>query len=129
MNRANVFLTGILVGAIVATLGFIVNRGFDRPAYAEANGEAGGGLVLASPSSSASDLGSLVYVLKTSPPEDATLAVYSVKGGRQIELVAARRIVWDLKAYDFTSSGKGLSVQEAEKIIKEAEEKRKKDNK
>jgi hypothetical protein len=124
MNRVNVFLTGILAGAIVATLGFLLTHPGAK-AYAEANGEAGGGLVLATPSSSAADLGALVYVLKTSPPEDATLTVYKVEQGKQLVLIASRRIVWDLKAYDFSSNGKGLSVEDAQKAIEEAEKKRK----
>lgn len=123
MNRVNVFLTGILAGVIVATLGFLLTRA-GSPAYAEANGEAGGGLVLATPSSSAADLGALVYVLKTSPPEDATLAVYKVEQSKNLVFIAARRVVWDLKAYDFTSGGKGLSVQEAQKAIEEDAKKR-----
>jgi hypothetical protein len=128
MNRLNVFLTGILAGAIVATLAFTVAHKSGN-AYAEANGESGGSLVLSTPSSTASDLGSMIYVLKTSPPEDATLAVYRVNQGKEIILIAARRIVWDLKAYDFSSQGKGLSVREAQKIIEEEEEKRKKEDK
>mgnify|MGYP001619340140 CR=1 FL=1 len=127
MNRLNVFLTGILAGAIVATLGFVITRS-NTPAHAEANGEAGGGLILATPSSTSGDVGSLIYVLKTSPPEDATLTVYRVNQGKELVLIASRRIVWDLKAYDFTSKGQGLSVAEAQKII-EDEEKKKKDNK
>lgn len=125
MNRLNVFLTGILAGAILASLGFILTHG-DKPAYAEANGEAGGGLVLATPSSSSADLGALVYVLKTSPPEDATLTVYKVNQGKELNLVASRRIVWDLKAYDYSAGGgKPLSVSDAQKIIEEEERKRK----
>ncbi len=124
MNRVNVFLTGILAGAIVATLGFLLTNTANR-AYAEANGEGGGGLILATPSSSSADVGSLVYVLKTSPPEDATLTVYKVDQGKTLVLIASRRIVWDLKAYDFSSNGKGLSVQDAQKEIEEAERKRK----
>ena len=124
MNRVNVFLTGILAGAIVATLGFVLTRA-DRSAHAEANGEAGGGLILATPSSSSADLGALVYVMKTSPPEDATLSVYKVEQGKNLTLIAVRRIVWDLKAYDYSSNGKGLSVEEAQKTIEEAEKKRK----
>lgn len=127
MNRFNVFLSGILVGAIVALVGFAVLR-TERPAYAEANGESGGSLVLATPSSTSGDVGSLIYILKTSPPEDATLTVYRVNQGKELTLIASRRIVWDLKAYDFTSQGKGLSVAEAQKIIEE-EEKKKKDKK
>ncbi|MCE9582864.1 MAG: hypothetical protein K8T20_10250 [Planctomycetes bacterium] len=124
MNRLNVFLTGILAGAVLATLGFVLSRA-DRPAYAEANGEAGGGLILATPSSSSADLGALIYILKTQPPEDATLSVYKVEQGKTLTLIAVRRVVWDLKAYDFSSNGKGLSVEEAQKAIEEAERKRK----
>jgi hypothetical protein len=124
MNRTNVFLTGILAGAIVATLGFLLTRTMS-PVYAEANGEAGGGLILSTPSSSSADLGALIYVLKTSPPEDATLSVYKVEQAKQLTLIAVRRIVWDLKAYDYSSNGKGLSVEEAQKTIEEAEKKRK----
>jgi hypothetical protein len=124
MNRLNVLLTGVLAGAIVATIGFVLVRG-NQPAWAEANGEAGGGLVLATPSSSAADLGSLIYVLKTSPPEDATLTVYKVEQNKRLVLIASRRIVWDIKAFDFSSEGKGLSVDEAKKAIEDFERKQK----
>ncbi|NUN49001.1 MAG: hypothetical protein HUU15_09260 [Candidatus Brocadiae bacterium] len=123
MNRLNVLLTGALAGAIVATLGFVLMRG-SQPAWAE-TGDGSGGLVLATPSSSAADLGSLVYVLKTSPPEDATLTVYKVDQGKRLLLIASRRIVWDLKAFDFTSEGKGLSVDEAKRAIEKFEKEQK----
>ena len=123
MNRLNVFLTGILAGAILATLGFLLKS--DSTARAEANGEGNGGLILATPSSSSADLGALVYILKTSPPEDATLTVYKVDQGKELNLVAARRIVWDLKAWEYPPNGKGISVEDAKKAIEEAEKKRK----
>ena len=56
-------------------------------------------------------------------------SVYKINQGKEIIFIAARRICFDLKAYDFTSKGNGLSVSEAEKIIKEADDKRKKEEK
>jgi hypothetical protein len=128
MNRTNDILTGVLAGAILATLGFLVFR-VDSPARAETGGDGGGGLVLATPSSQSADLGSNVYILKTNPPEEATLGVYKINQGKEIVFIAARRVCYDLKAYDYTTKGNGLSVAEAEKIIKEAEEERKKKEK
>lgn len=123
MNRLNVLLTGVLAGAILATLGFLLKS--DSTVRAEANGEGNGGLILATPSSSSADVGSLIYILKTSPPEDATLTVYKVEQGKQLILIAIRKIVWDLKGYDWNSNGKGLSVEDAKKAIEEEEKKRK----
>ena len=127
MNKLNTFLSGILVGLIVATLGFVIFR-TERSAYAEANGE-GGGLVLATPSSSSADLGALIYVVRSSPPEDAQLAVYKIEQSKDLHLVSSRRINNDLKLWDYTANGKFLSATEVRDILKKEEDKNKKDDK
>lgn len=51
-------------------------------------------------------------------PGHETLAVYRADPEEGLTFVAARRITWDLMAWDFSSQGRGLSVAEAQMLIK-----------
>lgn len=66
--------------------------------------------------------GSLVYILKSDPPEEAELVCYRNTGKGDLELVSARRITWDLKAWNV--GGKGLSPEKLKKEMERAEESR-----
>ena len=75
-------------------------------------------LILASPNSPSANPPGMIYVLDPQPGRE-TLAVYRADPTNGLTLLAARRITWDLMAWDFTSRGQGLSVAEAEKIIED----------
>ena len=75
-------------------------------------------LILANPHAPSEGRAGLVYVLDPEPGHE-TLAVYRADAEQGLTFVAARRITWDLQAWDFTSKGRGLSVAETQKIIED----------
>ena len=90
-------------------------------------GGAAGGMVLATPSSTDAGLGSLVYVLKTEPSEDAALICYRNTGKGDMELVSARRIAYDLKVWNMGT--KGMSPEKIKDEIEKADRERKEHDK
>lgn len=72
-------------------------------------------------------VGSLVYVLRTQPAEEAVLLCYRTTGRGDLELASARRISHDLKIWNF--GGKGLTPEAIQRAIKRENDLKKEDTK
>lgn len=90
---------------------------------------AGPAWILTTIESADPNVGSLVYVLKTDPVDEAVLVCYrnTGKGKGDLELVSARRITYDLKIWNL--GGKGLAPEEIKRAIERDNALRKEDNK
>lgn len=112
------YFAGILTGALCTLAGYMM--GHSNSAIADSGTGGGSSMIMATPSSSDAGLGSLVYVLKTEPAEDAALVCYRNTGKGDMELVSARRITWDLKVWNMGGPKPG-SPTSPEKIQAEIE--------
>jgi hypothetical protein len=120
------YFAGILTGAVCTLAGYLMSH--STPAMADPGG-ASGGMILATPSSSDAGLGSLVYVLKTDPIEDAALVCYRNTGKGDLELVSARRITYDLKVWNMGGAKGSRTPESIRDEIEKAEKDRKEHDK
>lgn len=88
---------------------------------------AGPAWILTTTESADPTVGSLVYVLKTDPVEEAVLLCYRNTGRGDLQLVSARRITYDLKLWNV--GGKGLKPEEIKQAIDRENAQRKEDSK
>ncbi|MBI2923572.1 MAG: hypothetical protein HYY18_21160 [Planctomycetes bacterium] len=111
------YFAGILTGALCTLSGYLLANN-DRIAAADPGG-ASDGYIMATPPQGPNH--QLIYVMKTSPAEDAQLAVYKVSDGGDLTLVSSRRVPYDFKLWNMGS--KGMKPEEIKKQIKEDEPK------
>jgi hypothetical protein len=130
MNNRHWFAYGFLAGVIVVLAALLAMRPAS-PAFAQAvpggGSEETKGLIAFTGTTTKS--GHFIYIVDATNLEGgddagARLAMYDPTDGKELKLVAVRNIRWDLKCWDYTSSG-GTNSPPV-KTVREGVEKRKK---
>jgi hypothetical protein len=121
------FVTGVLLGVIVALLAVLALRDGTQPAYAQgaASGPATVGNMTIVTGMSQQNLTDLMYVLSIAPNgTNKHLAVYQCVNGRTLKLVATRDITWDLQVPMMKNDPPSPATikVEVEKALKKQEE-------
>lgn len=117
-NGKPAFAVGLLSGVAVAAAFGVALRDGPSPAYAQSAGSAGGVTNMAIISGgSQQQTYDMAWVFSVNDRGNKHVTVYQVANGRNLKLVAARDITWDMEIV--TLNNEGPSVTEVKKKVED----------